>query len=161
MSIRATLIEMLKNAIRTNDMPHKNVVRCLRAKAEEYLCAKNMPRDLDDDDIYIKVIGIYRKAIANALTVMDGNTKAKASDLAESYRFEIVFCDSLLPKAKDETEVLPLVKAKIAELGVTEVGQAGKVVGAVMKDGHLGVAASMVKRLATQLLTGKNDETHT
>jgi uncharacterized protein YqeY len=148
---------MLKEAIRSNNVSHKNVIRCLRAKAEEYLCAKNMPRDLDDDEIYIKVIGIYRKAIINALTIMDSNTKAKTSDLAESYRFEIVFCDNLLPKAKDETEVLPLVKAKIAELGATEVGQAGKVVGAIMKDGHQGVAASLVKRLATQLLTGKNE----
>jgi len=152
MSIRSNLVEMLKEALRANDVPHKNVIRCLRAKAEEHLCAKNMPRDLDDDEIYLKVIGTYRKAIANALAIMDKNATAKVSPLAESYRFEIAFCDNLLPKAKDETEVLPLVEAKIAELGADNAGQIGKVVGAVMKDGHHGVAASMVKRLATQLL---------
>lgn len=152
MSIRSNLIEMLKEAMRANDVPHKNVIRCLRAKAEEHLCSKNMPRDLDDDEVYIKVIGIYRKAIANALAIMDKNAAAKISPLAESYRFEIVFCDGLLPKAKDEAEVLPLVEAKIAELGANNANQIGKVVGAVMKDGHQGVAASTVKRLATQLL---------
>lgn len=156
MSIRSDLMVMLKKAVRENNVLNKNVIRCLRAKAEEFLCAKNMPRDLDDNDIYIKVISTYRKAIANALTMLDKNAKAKVSDLAESYRFELVFCDNLLPKAKDENEVLPLVQAKIAELGVTDVNQAGKVVGALMKDGHAGVEASMVKKLATQLLTEKS-----
>lgn len=157
MSIRANLVGMLKEAIRLNDVPRKNVVRCLRAKAEELLCAKNMPRDLDDDDIYLKVVEIYRKAIANALAIMEKNAKAKESELAASYRYEIAFCDDLLPKAKDESEVLPLVVAKISELGVTDASQAGRVVGAVMKDGHPGVAASMVKRLATQVLAGKGE----
>ena len=82
---------MLKDAVRANDVPHKNVIRCLRAKAEEHLCAKNMPRDLDDDEVYLKVIGTYRKAMANALAIMEKNPKAKESDLAASYRFEIGF----------------------------------------------------------------------
>lgn len=157
MSIRASLVEMLKEAIRLNDVPRKNVVRCLRAKAEELLCAKNMPRDLDDDGIYLKVVETYRKAIASALAIMEKNAKAKESELAASYRYEIEFCDGLLPKPKDESEVLPLVVAKIAELGVTDASQIGKVIGAVMKDGHQGVASSMVKRLATQVLTGKSE----
>jgi len=151
MSIRSDLNEMLKTALRANDVLRKNVIRCLRAKVEEHLCAKGMPRDLDDDGIYTKVIATYRKAIANALAIMEKNAQAKVSELAESYRFEIGFCDNLLPKAKDESEVLPLVEAKIVELGA-DASQIGKVVGAVMKDGHQGVAASMVKRLATQLL---------
>jgi uncharacterized protein YqeY len=154
MSIRSQLSEMLKEAIRANDVPLKNVVRCIRAKAEEHLCAKRMPRDLDDDAIYTKVIGTYRKAIANALVMMEKNARARESELADSYRYEIDFCDSLLPKAKGESEVLPLVQAKIAELAAGS-GQIGNVVGAVMKEGHQGVSASMVKRLATQLLAGK------
>jgi uncharacterized protein YqeY len=156
MSIRSSLAEMLKTAIRDNDVPHKNVIRCLRAKAEEHLCAKNMPRDLDDDAIYMRVVETYRKAIANALAMLEKNPRGRDSDLAASYRFEIAFCDGLLPKGKDEAEVLPLVRAKIAELSAGP-GQIGKVVGAVMKDGHQGVSASMVKRLATQLLAEKNE----
>jgi uncharacterized protein YqeY len=147
---------MLKEAMRANNVPHKNVIRCLRAKAEEHLCARNMPRDLDDDIIYTKVIETYRKAIANALAIMEKNAKARDSELAASYRFEIAFCDGLLPKGKDESEVLPIVQAKITELAAGP-GQIGKVVGAVMKEGHQGVSASMVKRLATQLLTGNGE----
>lgn len=157
MSIRSRLAEMLKEAMRANDVPHKNVIRCLRAKAEEHLCAKNMPRGLDDDEIYTKVVATYRKAIANALAIMEKNPKAKASELAESYRFEIAFCDGLLPKDKDEGEVLPLVRAKIAELGAEGTSQIGRVVGSVMKDGHKGVSASMVKRLATQILSKESE----
>lgn len=156
MSIRSQLNEMLKEAMRANDVPRKNVVRCLRAKAEEHLCAKNMPRDLDDDAIYTKVVEIYRKALANALTIMEKDARARDSELASSYRYEIAFCDGLLPKGKDESEVLPLVQAKISEL-TAGPGQVGKVVGAIMKDGHQGVSASMVRRLATQLLTGKSE----
>jgi hypothetical protein len=48
------------------------------------------------------------------------------------------------------------VRAKITELSAGP-GQIGKVVGAVMKDGHQGVSASMVKRLATQLLAEKDE----
>jgi len=157
MSIKEQLANTLKVALRANDTAHKNIVRCLRAKAEEYLCAKNMPRDLDDDDIYVKVIQTYRKALANALSIMDKNPKAKASELAESYRFEISFCDGLLPQDAGEGEVLPIVEAKMSELGISDPKQIGKLVGAIMKDGHKGVSASMVKRLATQLLSDKGE----
>jgi uncharacterized protein len=153
MSIRSNLVEMLKKAMRDNDTPRKNVIRCLRAKAEEHLCAKNLPRDLDDDAMYTKVIGTYRKAISNALSIMDKNAAAKDSPLAESYRFEIGFCDALLPREKSEAETLPLVQAKIAELKATGPDHVGKVVGAVMKCGHEGVSAAVVKRIALELLS--------
>jgi len=80
---------------------------------------------------------------------MDKNEKAKTSDLANSYRFEVDFCDGLLPKPLTEAETIQIVKDKIAELGDAKVGT---VIGAIMKDNHVGIAASIVKRVATQIL---------
>lgn len=152
MSIRSTLKQGLKEAIKTNNIAHKNVIRCLCAKAEEYLCARNIARDLDDDAIYAKVIEIYRKSILNALALMENDVRARNSELAESYRFEVDFCTNLLPKEKTDDEVLPIVKQKMEDLNITKTEQIGKLIGAVLKDGHQGISASTIKRLATQIM---------
>ena len=56
MSIKDQLTDMLKDAIKTNDVKTKNVIRQLRTKVSEYCYTQNLPRDSSDDDVWKKVI---------------------------------------------------------------------------------------------------------
>jgi len=151
MSIKNDLQEMLKEAVRGGDGPKKNVVRMLRAKVEQELLAKGLPRDTDDDKVYLNVIASYSKAISKALDMLERGGKGK-SDLAESYRYEIVFCDALLPERKSLEETREIVRAKIAELGASGMKDTGKVIKAVMAERPGEVDASVVARIAKDLL---------
>lgn len=151
MSIRTQLQQMLKEAVVAADGPTKNVVRCLRAKVEQEMLAAGLPRDLDDDKLYLKVIASYRKAMMKAVEMLERGNKGD-SDLAVSYRFEISFCESLLPETKNAEETRDIVRTKIAELGASGAKDTGRIIKAVMADHPGEVDAALVSRAAKDLL---------
>lgn len=151
MSIREQLNETLKQAVRAQDGPTKNVVRCLRAKAEQELLAQGRPRDAADDKIYLRVIAAYRNSMAKAVETMERAGKGD-SDLVASYRFEIGFCDELLPSVKDAAATQEIVRQKIEEVGASSVRDVGSVIKAVMADYPGAVDPALVARAAKDLL---------
>jgi uncharacterized protein YqeY len=151
MSIKNQLQTMLKEAVTSGDGPTKNVVRCLRAKVEQELLAAGLPRDLDDDKVFLKVIAAYRKSMMKAVEMLDRGGKGD-SDLAASYRFEIGFCEQLLPAVKDADETRDIVRTKIAELGASGAKDTGRIIKAVMSDYPGEVDPALVSRMAKDLL---------
>lgn len=151
MSIKTQLQQMLKEAVMNADGPTKNVVRCLRAAVEQELLAAGLPRDLDDDKVFLKVIAAYRKRMVKAVEMLERGGKGD-SDLAVSYRFEIGFCENLLPKTKNAEETREIVRAAIAELNAAEARDTGRVIKAVMAAYPGEVDAALVSRAAKDLL---------
>jgi uncharacterized protein len=153
MSIKNDLNQKLKEAMKNNDIPVKNVVRCIKARVEEHLCAHYMQIDLDDDSVYLDVITKYKKSISNALELIEKTEKGQKSDLASSYRYELDFCDRFLPTPLTDQEICAFVKEKIKALG--DNAKLGVIIGAVLKEKRPGVCASVVKRLVTQIMDKK------
>lgn len=151
MSIKTDLQEMLKDAVMSGDGPRKNVVRSLRAKAEQELFSKGLPRDTDDDKLYLKVIASHKNAIAKAIDMLERGGKGD-SDLAVSYRFEVEFCEGLLPQVKSVEETREIVRTKISELGASGAKDTGRVIKAVVADYPGEVEPSVVARAAKDLL---------
>ena len=151
MSIKSDLQEMLKDAVRASDGPRKNVIRMLRAKVEQDLLSKGLPRDTDDDKVFLHVIASYRKAISKAVDMFKRSGKGD-SELAISYRYEIDFCDGLLPKTKSMEETREIVQAKITELGAFGAKDTGKVIKAVLAEFPGEVDSSLAARAAKDLL---------
>jgi len=151
MSVKNDLQEMLKAAVRSSDGPKKNVIRMLRAKVEQELLSKGLPRDTDDDKVFFSVIASYRKAISKAVDMFKRSGKGD-SELAISYRYEIDFCDGLLPKAKSMEETREIVRTKITELGASGAKDTGKVIKAVLADYPGEVDSSLAARAAKDLL---------
>jgi uncharacterized protein YqeY len=149
MSIKSTMDDLLKQAVRDNDVKVKNFVRQLRSKVVEHCLAKGLPRDSDDDATWTQVTLVYRQSIAKALGMLE-RRGAKDSELAETYRFEVDFCNKFLPSPKTEAEVRELALAKARELGNTSPG---KLVGAVMKDAEPGtVDPRVLKKVVAELV---------
>ena len=69
--------------------------------------------------------------------------------------FEIGVCARFLPVAAGEDEVRAAVRETIARAGVTDVKQAGRVVGEVMKANKGRFEPALVKRLVEDELTPK------
>lgn len=154
MTIKEQLDILFKQALKDNDVRTKNFIRQLRAKVGEHLLAQGLPRDSDDEAVWQKVTGIYRKSIAKAVELME-RRGAGDSELVETYKFEIDFCDRFLPQPKTKEEIRVIVEEKIAELGATDPSQVGRVVGAVLKGADQGtIDARLAKALAERILGG-------
>jgi len=150
LGIKETFDVLLVDAIKANDTKTKNFIRQMRAKVSEHCLANNLPRDSADQDIWLKVMSVYKKSIAKALELME-RRGAGDSELAEEYKFEVDFCNKYLPRPLGYDEVLGLVKQAVSDIGPN--AKVGQVVGVVVNGSVPGtVDAVLAKRAATEIL---------
>ena len=72
--------------------------------------------------------------------------------LTARLRFEVEFCERLLPKGLDADAIRSLVGERLATLQITDPKQVGRLVGDIMKSHKGRVDAATVKRVAEELL---------
>ena len=60
--------------------------------------------------------------------------KASRNDLVEPEKLELAILESYLPTLMSRDEIVPIAKAKMAELNISSKADAGKFTGALMKD---------------------------
>ena len=153
MSIEAQLTDEMKAAMRQKDQDKLACIRQVRSKVQEATNAADF-KGPSDDAFYQRIIAGYVKMLQKSLGdfVAAGE---KGAALLGKYKAEIAYLEKYLPKTLSEAETRELVKKTVATLGVTDPKQAGKVMGALMKE-HRGVLdAGLVKRLVDDVLTGK------
>jgi uncharacterized protein YqeY len=150
MSLEAQLNDTLKQAMKDKDQRTSDVVRMIKTKIMERRTAKGFSGQVDDA-LITDVIAAYRKQLQKAVEEFD-KLGDKGKEQADQLRFEIQFCERYLPKQLDAAALHALVKERMAALGVTDVKQAGKLVGDIMKT-HKGlVEANDIKRVAEEIL---------
>lgn len=152
MSIEAQLKERLTASIRAKDLRTANVIRMVNTKVMERRTAKGFKGEVDDA-LYVEVIGAYRKSLAKALEQYKELGERGAAHV-EELTFELGVLDDYLPKAMTEDELRAAVQAAIDATGTTDPKQAGKLIGAVMKDHKGRVEAGDVRGMALKLLGG-------
>jgi uncharacterized protein YqeY len=141
--------DRLKEAMKAKDERVLNVVRMIRSRAKKTAVETN--RDLDDD-LYQETIQSYVKQMKRAITEYE-EAGDSGLELAAGLRFEVEYLEPFLPKLMGEDDVRSIVKAVIAEHGITGAKLAGRVVGLVMKDHKGQVEPAMVKRVAEEELS--------
>lgn len=152
MSIEADLRKKLTESIRAKDLRTANIIRMIDTKVMERRTAKGFSGQVDDA-LYLDVIGAYKKSLEKARGDYEAAGERGAQALAD-LDYEIEFCAQFLPQPLSDDEIRAAVKAAIAQLGISDPKQAGRVVGAVMKD-HKGRAnAGRVKQIAEEELAG-------
>jgi uncharacterized protein len=150
MTLEQALDDTLRQAMKNKDGPTTDVVRMLKTKLQERRTAKGFAGAVDDA-LVLDVIGAYRKQLQKAIAEYEKIGERGAGQAAQ-LRFELEFCERYLPKGMDEAAVRALVKERLAALGITDVKQAGRLVGDIMKTHKGQVEASDVKRIAEELL---------
>jgi hypothetical protein len=153
MSIETQLQELLKEAMRNRDIRTADCVRMIKTKHMERRTAAGFQGPLDDA-LWLDVIASYQKQLRKAREEYAGLGERGAEKLPQ-LDFEIEVCARFLPKLASEEEVRVAVKEAIARLGVTNPGQAGKVMGDIMKTNKGKFDPAMVKRVAEAELSGR------
>ena len=152
MSIQQDLRKRLTAAMKARDSRTANLVRMLETRVTERRTAKGFKGEVDDA-LYLDVIAAYKKSMEKAREEYAAAGE-RGREQVEELGFEIEFCEQYLPRQLSDDELRDAVTTAIAELGITDPKQAGRVIGAVMKHHKDRVDAGRVKAMAESVLAG-------
>ncbi len=152
MSIKEELAAELREAMRSQDAPRRDVIRQIET---EVAVARSDP-DFDgevDDDLYRQVIGSYVKKMDKARQeYLDVGERGAA--LAAKLGYEVEYLSRWMPRKLDEDATRQMVRDAIEELGVAgDEKAAGRVTGHIMKSHGKDVDGGLVNRLVREELT--------
>ncbi|MBT8198526.1 MAG: GatB/YqeY domain-containing protein [Acidimicrobiia bacterium] len=149
MSIETELREELTAAMKAKDRPRLDVIRSVQSEVSAAKTAPGFSGEVDDD-LHRAVISTYVKRVGKAREEYAGMGEAAATRLAQA-EFEIEYLQRWLPQALGEAETRSLVESTIADLGVDDPKQAGRVIGSIMKSGA-DLDGGLVNRLVREAL---------
>jgi uncharacterized protein len=131
-TLQQTIKGQIKEAMMAKDAVKLTVVRGLSSAFTNELVAKGkMPTDvLSHED----ALAVIRRQVKQRKDAIDQFTAGGRPELAESEQAELSILEAYLPSMMLEADVLAFVKAKQAELGITDKKDAGKFMAEVMKD---------------------------
>lgn len=152
MSIRQEVRAEMKDALRGRDQQRLDVLRQVETEIAKAKTAPGFVGELDDA-LYQQVIGAYVKRMNKALKEYE-QIGGRAEAMADKLRFEVEYLARWLPQKLDEQAIRMLVREAIAESGASGPQAVGRVVGQVMKAHKDEVDGALVKRLASEELTG-------
>ncbi|MDO8522512.1 MAG: GatB/YqeY domain-containing protein [bacterium] len=132
MSIHETLKKSIPEALRAHDEVRLRTLRSLvTAMTNEVVAKKRKPDEfLIDED----ALAVLKRAASQRKDSIEQFEKASRNDLAEPEKLELAIIESYLPTMMSREEIMPIAKAKMAELNVSNKADAGKFTGALMKE---------------------------
>ena len=126
MSLKATVIEDMKTAMRAKDAPRLSTIRLLLAAVKQREVDER--KDLIDADI----VTVIEKMIKQRRDSVEQYTKGNRQDLADVEQAEIVLLLGYMPKAMSDAEVDAAIVAALAASGAKGMADMGKLM-AVLK----------------------------
>lgn len=129
---QADLKEMMKDAMRAKDSVKLGVVRGLISACTNEAVAKGYGPDgvLTEDE----VLTVVMRGAKQRKDSIEQFTNGGRPELAEGEKAELAILETMLPAQMSREEVEAAVKAKAAELGVTDKTGANKLMGMLMKE---------------------------
>jgi uncharacterized protein YqeY len=151
MTIKEELTAELRDAMRAQDAPRRDVIRQIET---EVSVARSQP-GFDgeaDDDLYRQVIASYVKKMDKARSeYLEIGERGEA--MASKLGYEVEYLSRWLPTKLDEAATRELVRSVIAELGVAgDEKAAGRVTGELMKTRGGDLDGGLVNRLVREEL---------
>ncbi len=132
MAIHETLKKSIPDALRAHDEVRLRTVRSLvTAMTNEVVAKKRKPDEFLTDE---EALTVLRRASSQRKDSIEQFEKASRNDLVEPEKLELAIIESYLPQMMSRDEIIPIAKAKMAELGISSKADAGKFTGALMKE---------------------------
>lgn len=125
MSLKDTLSDTLKTAMKAKEMDKIKVLRGVQAVIKQIEIDKQIT--LDDNGI-LELLQKQIKQRQESLTIYKDNGR---DDLADKEQFEIDVISEFLPTALSDDELGEIVKTVIGELNATSIKDMGKVMNEV------------------------------
>ena len=125
MSLKETLLQDLKAAMKDKDTIRKNTIQLIRAGVLQI--EKDNHVELDDDG----VLDVIAKELKKRRDSLPEFEKSGRTDLIDNLNKEIEVLLGYLPEQLTEDEIQKIVEETIAETGASTMKDMGKVMGAV------------------------------
>ena len=125
MSLKETLFQDLKTAMKDKDTVRKNTIQLVRAGVLQI--EKDNHVELDDDG----VLDVIAKELKKRRDSLPEFEKSGRTDLIDNLNKEIEVLLGYLPEQLTEDEIQKIVEETIAETGAATMQDMGKVMGAV------------------------------
>ena len=151
MSLKQSILDELKSAMKQKDTERLRVLRSLKAKIleKEISERKGGEAELSDD----QVVEVLMKAAKQRKESIEQFEKGDRKDLADKERAELDIIEEFLPQMMSEEEVRADVKKQIGELGASSMADMGKVMGVMMGRLKGKAEGSMVSRIVKEELS--------
>jgi len=148
MTLKQTLTEDMKAAMKSGDKTRLGVIRLVNAAIKQREVDERI--ELDDP----AVLAVLEKMVKQRKDSISQYEAAGREDLAAIERYELGVIDAYLPAKLGEAEVLAAIDAAITETGATGAADMGKLM-AVLKPRLAGQAnMGEVSKLVKQRLAG-------
>ena len=125
MSLKETLLQDLKVAMKEKDTIRKNTIQLVRAGVLQI--EKDNHVELDDEG----VLDVVAKELKKRRDSLPEFEKSGRTDLIDNLNKEIEVLLGYLPEQLTEDEIKKIVEETIAETGASSIKDMGKVMGAV------------------------------
>lgn len=150
MAIHETLKQSIPDALRAHDEVRLRTLRSLvTAMTNEVVAKKRKPDELLTDD---EAIVVLKRAASQRKDSIEQFEKASRTDLSEPEKAELVIIESYLPSQMSREEIMAIAKAKMIELNLSPKADAGKLIGALMKEFKGKADGGEVKAVVDSLL---------
>ena len=152
MSIKEELASELKDAMRANDGPRRDVIRQIETEVAVARSEPGFDGEVDDE-LYRKVIGSYAKKMDKSRQEYH-DLGERGAAMAAKLGFEVGYLARWLPQKLDEEATRALIREAITELAVAgDEKAAGRVTGHVMKAHGEDLDGGLVNRLVREELS--------
>ena len=151
MTIKASIFEELKSAMKQKKADRLRVLRSLKAKIleKEISERKGGESELSDE----QVVEVLMKAAKQRKESIDQFEEGGRDDLVKKEKLELEIIDEFLPEMMDEDEIRTAVQAQIEKLGATGMHDMGKVMGVMMGKLKGKAEGSLVSRIVKEELS--------
>ncbi len=148
MSIVDDVTSQMKNAMKAKDALRLSTLRSMRTAFLNEM--KKDGSDSISDDVCQTLL---RKLEKQRKESIDAFSKGGREEMAENERTELAVIQEFLPQLADETQTRAWAEAAIAETGVADAKEMGKVMGALMKAHKGDIDGNLARRIVQDLLS--------
>lgn len=150
MTMHETIKAGIPDALRAKDTVRLRTLRSLTtAMTNEVVAKKRKPDAFLTDE---EALTVLKRAANQRKDSIEQYTAGGRPELAEPEQEELAVIESFLPAQMSAAEIEPVVRAKMAELGLSEKKDAGRLTGAVMQELKGAADGGAVKAVIDQLL---------
>ena len=151
MSIKASILDELKSAMKQKKADRLRVLRSLKAKIleKEISERKGGESELSDE----QVIEVLMKAAKQRKESIDQFEEGGRDDLVEKEKMELEIIEEFLPEMMDEDEVRSAVREQIDAMGASTMQDMGKIMGVMMGKLKGKAEGSLVSRIVKEELS--------
>ncbi len=145
MSLKSTVIDDMKDAMRAKDKKKLGTIRLLTAAIKQIEVDER--KELTDDDVVNVVVKMVKQRKDSTQQYQD----ADRQDLADQEIYEIGVLEKYLPTQLSDSEIEALIQKAIATTGASGMGDMGKVMGMLRPElagrADMGIVSQKIKSL--------------